>query len=129
MIITASLLSTQTAIRFVAVNSGASLDGAYERTFTHNNRFYYNNHNHRILGGIMYRILVPLIALGLFSMLAGYAQGRKDAPVRKISEHYGQEVVIKRNDGIVWDAKTRAATIKEIFHIKDTETAINIWGE
>lgn len=77
----------------------------------------------------MYKIIIPLIALGLFSMLAGYAEGRRNAPVRKISENYGKEVVIKRNKGVLWDAKTRAATIKEIFHIDNVEAATNIWGE
>lgn len=77
----------------------------------------------------MYKIIIPLTTLGLFCMLAGYAEGRRNAPVNKVSEHYGQEVILKRNEGIVWNSQRRAAAIKEIFHIEDLDKASNIWGE
>jgi hypothetical protein len=77
----------------------------------------------------MYKIIIPIITLGLFCMLAGYAQGRANAPVRHVSEHYGEEVKLQRNEGIVWNSQRRAAAIKEIFHIEDLNKATNIWGE
>jgi len=77
----------------------------------------------------MYKIMTVITTLGLFCMLCGYAKGRQDAPIVKISEHYGQEVILKRNEGTVWNSQRKAAAIKEIFHIDDLDKASNIWGE
>jgi hypothetical protein len=77
----------------------------------------------------MYKIIIPIITLGFFCMLCGYAEGRRNAPVVKVSEHYGQEVILKRDNGTVWNSQRRAAAIKEIFHIEDLNKATNIWGE
>ena len=77
----------------------------------------------------MYKIIIPLTTLGLFCMLCGYAQGRNNAPVNKVSEHYGQEVILKRDHGTVWNSQRKAAAIKEIFHIDDLDKATNIWGQ
>ena len=77
----------------------------------------------------MTRILIPLITLGLFSILASYSYGRYE-PGHRQSYRHAQAVHLVRQQAYAWRTHT-AAQLAQVWGItpQELDSPVDIWGE